>query len=61
MGFELDHLIKLRALSDLADISDEAFRRGLARMEEDASRASEVVEPIDLFVFRTDRMPGRSG
>jgi ubiquinone/menaquinone biosynthesis C-methylase UbiE len=49
--------ISHRALSDLASISDEAFRAGLDRMGRTAGEEKEdrpVIEPIDLFVFRRE-------
>ena len=46
--------ISRRSLSDLALISDQDFNDGLDRMMLDAKRspAGEILEPIDLFIFR---------
>ena len=53
---EYSEKISKRALSDLVLISDQDFNDGLKRMMFDAkmSPASEVLEPIDLFIFRIE-------
>jgi len=54
--------IRLRGISSLAAIPDEAFARGLeafARHCRAAGRRGAVLEPVDLYVF--ERAPGGAG
>ena len=46
--------VKMRALSDLAALSDAEFDAGIRRMEDDTEQEvrSAIFEPIDLFIFQ---------
>ena len=46
--------VKMRALSDLAVLSDAEFDAGIRRMEDDSDQEvpSAILEPIDLFIFQ---------
>jgi ubiquinone/menaquinone biosynthesis C-methylase UbiE len=46
--------VKMRALSDLAALSDAEFDAGIRRMEDDSEQEvrSAIFEPIDLFIFQ---------
>lgn len=51
--------INLRGLSDLASITDDAFRQGLMRLEKycrEREKEETVFEDIDLFIFRQETL-----
>jgi len=51
---EYHEKVKMRALSDLAALSDAEFDAGIRRMEDDSEQEvpSAIFEPIDLFIFQ---------